>query len=145
MQNVPATALPHKTCYKCSYEAQTAEIKCPRCRKKLWTRTETRVLGGVLAALGSFLVVVMGAIILFFVGLMSQSGKSSGAKFTGTKNDAVMVFAILGFVLLFGFTSLIAGLWQLIFGRRNMVLIWIVLGLGIIFLVGGSIIRAIVE
>jgi uncharacterized paraquat-inducible protein A len=143
--NPPNAITKHKTCYKCAYETETADVRCPRCGKKLFTKAETRVLGGVLTALGAFLMVVMGAIIIFFVGLMSQSGKSSGAKFNGSKNDALLVFAILGFVLLFGFTSFIAGLWQLIFARRNMVLIWIILGLGAIFLIGGSIFRAVVE
>jgi hypothetical protein len=51
---------------------------------------------------------------------------------------------ILGFVFFFGFVSFAAGLWQLILGRRNMILIWVILGLGVVFLVGGSIFRAIV-
>lgn len=134
----------HKTCFKCKYEGQTAEKLCPRCRKRLRTGTEIRTLGGVLAALGAFLVVMMGAITFFAIGLVSQSGKTgTGARFSGTKDQMYIMFGIFGFVLLFGFTSLVAGLWQLLFGRRNMMLIYIILGLGVIFLVGGTIFRAV--
>lgn len=135
----------HKTCFKCKYEGQTAEKLCPRCRKRLHTATEIRTLGGVLAALGAFLIVVMGAITVWSVGMISNSGKPGAtSKFTGTKDQMYLMFGIFGFVLLFGFTSLVAGLWQLLFGRRNMMLIYIILGLGVIFLVGGTIFRAVV-
>jgi MFS family permease len=135
----------HKTCFKCKYEGETAEKLCPRCRKRLRTRTEIRALGGVLAGLGAFLVVMMGTITFFAIGLVSQSGKpGTGARFTGTKDQMYLMFAIFGFVLLFGFTSLVAGMWQLIFGRRNMILIYVMLALGAIFLIGGSIFRAVV-
>jgi hypothetical protein len=99
-----------------------------------------------LAVLGSFLMVVMGAIIVYFIGLAGTVGKKglSGPKFTGTKDQLYLTFLILGFVFFFGFVSFVAGLWQLILGRRNMILIWVVLGLGVVFLVGGSIFRAIV-
>lgn len=142
----PVTSIvQHKTCYKCHYEAETADRLCPRCRKKLWTRTETRTLGGVLAALGTFLVVMMTAIIIFMLGVVNQSPRpGGGARFTGSKDQMYMIFGILGFVLLFGITALIAGLWQLVFGRRNMMLIYIIIGLGAIFLIGGSIFRALV-
>jgi MFS family permease len=142
--NPPTTIVQHKTCYKCHFETETAERLCPRCRKKLWTRTETRGMGAVLAVLGTFLVVMMSAIIIFMLGLVNQSAKpGTGARFTGTKDEMYMAFGILGFVLLFGFTSLVAGLWQLIFGRRNMILIYVILGLGAIFLIGGTIFRAV--
>jgi len=111
---------------------------------RLRTSTEIRTLGGVLAALGAFLVVMMGTITFFTIGMISNSGKpGSTSKFTGTKDQMYIMFAIFGFVLLFGFTSLIAGLWQLIFGKRNMVLIYGILGLGAIFLIGGTIFRAV--
>ena len=145
--NSAPQSIQHRTCYKCHYEAETAETRCPRCRsKKLWTRTETRAMGGVLAVLGSFLMVVMGAIILFFIGLAATAGKKniSGPRFSGTKNDLFLVFIILGFVFFFGFVSFVAGMWQIILGRRNMVLIWVILALGVVFLVGGSIFRVIV-
>jgi hypothetical protein len=143
--NPAAGPAQRKTCYKCHYEAETADRLCPRCRKKLWTRAETRAMGGILAALGAFLVVMMGAIIVFMLGLVSQSARPGpGARFTGTKDEMYLIFAILGFVLLFGFTSLIAGLWQIIFGRRNMLLIYLIIGFGAVFLIGGTIFRALV-
>lgn len=145
LMNSTSANIQHKTCYKCHFEAETGERLCPRCRKKLWTRTETRGLGAVLAVLGVFLVVIMSAIIIFMLGVIDQSAKpGSGARFTGTKDEMFAIFGILGFVLLFGFTSLIAGMWQVIFGRRNMALIYVILVLGGIFLIGGTIFRVVV-
>jgi hypothetical protein len=143
--NIPAPIAQQKVCYKCRYEGETAEKLCPRCRKRLHTRGEIRILGGVLAALGAFLVVVMGAITIWSAGMITNSGKpGSTSRFTGTKDQMYMMFAIFGFVLLFGFTSLVAGLWQLVFGKRNMILIYVILGLGVLFFVGGTLLRAVV-
>lgn len=88
----------------------------------------------------------MGAIIVVFIGLADTAGKKnvSGPRFSGTKNDLFLVFMILGFVFFFGAVSFVAGLWQLIFARRNMVLIWIILALGAVFLIGGTLFRVIV-
>jgi hypothetical protein len=100
----------------------------------------------VLAALGAFLVAVMGTITVAVIGVVSQSGKpGTGVRFSGTKDDMAIMFGVFGFVLLFGFVSLVAGLWQLILGRRNMILVYVLLLLGSLFLIGGSIFREIVE
>ena len=102
-------------------------------------------MGAVLALLGVFLVAMMSAIIIFMLGVVNQPAKpGSGARFTGTKDEMYAIFGILGFVLLFGFTALIAGMWQLIFGRRNMILIYVIIGLGAVFLIGGTIFRVVV-
>jgi magnesium-transporting ATPase (P-type) len=139
----------YRLCFKCKWEGETAEKLCPRCRKATQTRRFIRATGAALVALGGFLIVVMGAITIVVVGLFQQSGRpgapSMGARFTGTKDQMLMILGIFGFVLLFGFVSVIAGLWQLIFGRRNMILVYFILALGVVFLVGGSIAQMFLE
>jgi hypothetical protein len=134
--------LRHRICFKCKWEGETAEKICPRCRKPTQTRGFIRATGAALVALGGFLLVVMGAITIAVIGMIEQSGKAgTSARFTGTKDQMLMMFGVFGFVLLFGFVSVIAGLWQLIFGRRNMILVYFILILGVVFLIGGSIVQ----
>ena len=106
------------------------------------TRGFIRATGAALVALGGFLIVIMGAITIAVIGMIGQSGKpGTSARFTGTKDQMLMMFAVFGFVLLFGFVSVIAGLWQLIFGRRNMILVYFILLLGGVFLIGGGMVQ----
>jgi hypothetical protein len=49
----------------------------------------------------------------------------------------LMMFGVFGLVTLFGVVALVTGLWQLIFGKRNKLLTWVVLGLGAVFVIGG--------
>ncbi len=135
----------YRFCFKCKWEGESAEKLCPRCRKPTQTRGFIRGTGAVLVALGGFLIVVMGAITLWAVALVQQTGKPGvTARFNGTKDQMIIMFGVFGFVLLFGFVSLTAGLWQLIFGRRNMVLVYAILALGAVFLVGGTVFRVII-
>ncbi len=132
----------YRFCFKCKWEGETAEKLCPRCRKPTQTRGFIRATGAALAALGGVLIVIMGAVTIAVIGIIGQSGKpGTSARFTGTKDQMLMIFAVFGFVLLFGFVAVIAGLWQLIFGRRNMVLVYFILFLGGVFLIGGSIVQ----
>jgi len=48
------------------------------------------------------------------------------------------MFGIFALVFFFGFTAFVAGLWQVIFGKRNLWLVWIMLGWGAILVFIGS-------
>ncbi len=136
------TGLEHRICFKCKWEGETAGKLCPRCHKRTQTRAFIRATGAALVALGGVLILIMGAITIAVIGLIQQSGKpGSGARFTGTKEQMLLMFGIFGFVLLFGIVAVIAGLWQLIFGHRNMVLVYFILALGILFMIGGSLVQ----
>ena len=65
----------HKTCFRCSYEADTTDNVCPRCGKPLKSSRNLRIRGGILLACGGFLIVFVTAIAgflayLFFGGVM---------------------------------------------------------------------------
>lgn len=128
----------HRSCFKCKYETETADAKCARCGRRLRSRTEIRVLGAILIFLGGFLLVVMGTISSWMYNVIFHPQSANGAKFTGDASELAMIAGVFGFVFLFSFIAVIAGLWQLILGRRNMILVWIIVGLGIIFIVGGE-------
>jgi len=86
-----------------------------------------RIYGVVQLILGLFLVVFMGVITLMLLPMMMQPGQatSSGAKFSGTSQQAIVILSLFGLVIAFGFASSLAGVWQIVMARRNK---WIILG-----------------
>jgi hypothetical protein len=136
--NPAPTNIRRRTCLKCGFIGNTAEAKCPACGGFMRPTSAIRVLGVVMIALGGFLIAAMAVISLWVYNLAQQSSASGvTSRFTGTKNQMLMMFGIFGLVILFGIVSLITGLWQLVFGKRNKTLTWVVLGLGVIFVIGG--------
>ena len=88
--------------------------------------------------LGGSLLIGMGAIALWAVNLIRHNDDpNASSHYIGTEQQMYLMFGVFGFIMQFGLAALAAGLWQLIFGRRNTVLIWIVLGLGVLFFVDG--------
>jgi len=120
-QTLPATKF--RICPKCSFEANTAETKCPRCGRILMTQTKIRTLGILIAFLGAFIAAMMAYILSYVYGSINQSNES--LKFTGTETQALYIYAILGLTFTAGIFFVFTGLWQIIFGRRNRILVWI--------------------
>ena len=133
-QNLSESKL--RICYKCNYEGITPNKQCPRCSRFLYTQARIRVLGAVLIFLGGFIAVMMAAIIFFVFNI--ASGNAQGQRFTGDEMQLLFVLGILGLTLAVGVSFMIAGLWQVIFGRRNKIIVWICLALVFItFALGG--------
>lgn len=106
------------------------------------SKSQIRVLGAVLTLLSGFLVVFMSVIAFFIYNTVQQSDKPGAtSKFTGSENDILIIIAIFGLVILFGIIGLITGLWQLIFGRRNLILVYSLLAIGAVLFIGGYIFR----
>jgi len=117
-------------CLKCGYDAETAEVLCPNCRRRLRTTTETRLSGFFQAFGGAILIGLMGYISLWLIEQTNQG------RFTGTQQQLYVIVGIFALVILFGFVSFVAGAWQLIVGKRNKVFIWIVALLSFVLLGG---------
>jgi len=87
------------------------------------------VVGALLSIIGAGLSLGM-AYLLVVVG-QAMRPSAGGGSFTGTPRDATYIYAILGAVLVFGITSMITGLWQVIVGRRSLLLSAVVLLMGL--------------
>lgn len=111
-----------RVCYKCSFEANTSETKCPRCGRILRTQTKIKTLGALITFLGTFISAMMAYILFFVYGSINHSSES--LKFTGTETQAFYIYAILGLTLTAGIFFVFTGLWQIVFGRRNRILVW---------------------
>lgn len=84
-----------------------------------------------------FLIALMSTISSWMYGVVFLPETANGARFNGTENQLMLIAGTFGFIFLFSFIGLITGLWQLIFGRRNRILVWTVMAFGFIFLIGG--------
>lgn len=124
-----------RSCYRCGYRETTALSVCPQCRDYMHTATSTRVRGGLLAIIGIFLIVFMGYLMIWaFAAFSNVNGP--GARFTGTREERLMIIGLFSTLIVFGLMSLGTGVWQLIIGRRNRVLTWVLLGIGGLLAVG---------
>jgi len=114
---------------------------------RLRTAGEIRWLGLLLSSLGAVLLVAMSAISLVYASLVfaPQKSGSTGVRFTGSKADIVFAFGIFAVVLTIGLLSTSAGVWQIIFGRRNRVLLWLGIALGFALLIGGELLLALIQ
>lgn len=129
-----------RSCFKCRYEAVTAEFSCPRCGKPLFTATNIRWRGVLLVVVGLFLTAFMSSIAVFVGGLLIQSAQhpETSRKLNEEMPFLIMMYVIFGGVIATGLTSILNGFWQIVFGRRNMILVWLFLTLIFLtFAVGG--------
>ncbi|MGC2234789.1 MAG: hypothetical protein WA584_01340 [Pyrinomonadaceae bacterium] len=137
-QNISQVQL--RSCFKCRFEGNTAQTVCPRCGRRLFTATNIRWRGVFMTFTGLFLSGFMSVIAIFATALLMQAAKNpqSNAKLNEEPHMLVFVYLIFGGVIAIGLTATVAGLWMAIFGRRNMVLIWIFFALIFLtFAVGG--------
>lgn len=97
---------------------------------------QIRFLGVVQLVLGLFLIGFMGVITLNVAPLLlNPAPTAGGARFTGTSQQAQLILALFGTVILFGFGSGLSGLWQIMTGRRNKWVVFVVLGIGVALMV----------
>ncbi len=137
-QNISQVQL--RSCFKCRFEGNTAQTVCPRCGRRLFTTTNIRWRGALMTFIGLFLSGFMSVIAVFATALLMQAAKNpqSNAKLNEEPHMFLLVYLIFGGVIAIGLTATVAGLWMAIFGRRNMVLIWIFFALIFLtFAVGG--------
>lgn len=123
-------------CYKCHYPASPADVRCPRCGGMLKTKANIRMLGGLLVFIGGLIAVIMIGVLLLMLGIFSQTPAS---KIKGEEGKALLAVGIILMTLGVGVSFMIAGAWQIIFGRRNGWIVWIAVGLVVILLIVGRI------
>jgi hypothetical protein len=100
-----------------------------------------RALGVVLVVLGGALMAGMAVLSWVIYGTVTNTDPRASTKFTGDESDIVFMFAIFALVFFIGLTAFVAGLWQVVFGKRNLILVWIMMGLGGIFFIVGTIVK----
>ncbi len=132
-----------RSCFKCRFEGNIESAVCPRCGKRLFTATNVRWRGFFLVLIGLFLTGLMGTIAVFVYGLLmgAMNNPDSARKINDQTPMLLFIYGIFGLVIVIGITSMLMGIWQIIFGKRNRVLIWIFFGLIILTVFVGAIFR----
>ena len=138
----PASAGEARVCYKCDFETALGMEKCPRCGHKLMTAGRVKALGWVLIGLGLFLVVFMGAISLLVAAIVMRTGQpGSTTSFEGGTKELTLIFGIFALVIAFGLTCAVAGVSQARSGRRNKILVKVLLGIFFALIALGTLVR----
>ena len=108
------------TCTSCGYNADGEVAACPRCNAPMKVKQEPRTRAVILVICGLILIGIMGPIaVAMLPTLMSAGQQVDGATFNGTPQQAQMILALFGVVILFGLSSLAYGVYQLIYRRES--------------------------
>jgi hypothetical protein len=131
-----------RVCKRCGKETLDPAKRCASCGGAVIAAKTMRMLGWLLAGLGAFLVLFMGAITIYVAQIVYQTNEPGvHAGFTGGADMEFFMFGLFTLVLLFGLTSLVSGLLQVRNGRANRKLMFFMLGLGVLFIVIGRVVR----
>jgi len=114
------------SCMKCNFETTEAFTHCPQCGGLMFGSKRVRILGWLLVVIGAFLVIMMATVTVFLAADFSH--------FTRTAIQAVFMFFLFAVVIAFGLLALVAGAWQIKYGKRNKTIMFI--GLGVAILLG---------
>lgn len=125
-----------RTCPKCGDIRETTATNCTDCGKVLQKVSTVRALGVFLVVAGTSLLGIMGWLSLWIYGTMSNTG-NSGSRFNGSRSDLMFIIFIFDLVISISLAAMAGGLWQIIFGKRNKLIVFAVLVFGVIFAITG--------
>ncbi len=111
------------SCAKCSFETSESLNRCPNCGGRLQSAKKVRILGWLLLLIGTGLVLFMAILGLYLGQIITQTGDStSTTRFRGDPNDVLLIVAIFSLVISFGIASMAGGVWQIVTGKPNRIL-----------------------
>jgi len=119
-----------KICHNpnCGYQTDESLAQCPKCSRPLLTAFQFRLVSSVLIFCG--LLLTAGAVALIMLVASYEISEVKGGAATVT-----FIYGLLGLILALGLSVLAAGSWQVIFGRANARLVYILLTVLLLLLV----------
>lgn len=121
-------------CTKCDFQTSEPIKECPECGRRLIKAKTVRRLGWVLLVIGVFLVTIMSGISFVVAQAIYQTGQpGSTTSFTGDSRDVAFIVGIFSVVFAIGFTSIVGGIWQIKYGKRNKKIMFLIIGLAVVF------------
>ena len=125
------------SCSKCGYAGSRAITRCPECSSWMPRARGIRIRGGILIFLGLILVGMMGTISIVVAPIMFSDGSGGGSKFSGTPGQAFLIMGLFGAVIVFGVSCILSGIWQIITGRRSILMVVLIVGLALVLVILG--------
>ena len=135
LSNPPSPTI-RRTCPKCGDIRETGDLNCADCGKPLQKVSTVRILGAILVVIGISLLGLMSWLSLWAYGTVSNPS-ASGSHFNGSTNDLLFMIFVFGLVISISLAVTAGGLWQIVFGKRNKLIVFAVIALGIAFAVTG--------
>lgn len=130
------------SCSKCDFRSPDKATKCPQCGG--WIRRAQRIrrLGIVAVVMGVFLVGMMAVITAVVAPIMLSAGsETNGAKFEGTPEQGLLIMGLFGVIFVFGLVAIASGIFQIVTGRRSIVIVVIVIALALVLYVMATAVR----
>jgi len=121
-------------CDTCRNETEIVNDRCALCTRLRQKQKNIRVGGTILTVCGLIVIGMMIPVIHF----VSQPVIKNGYKVLPPGTDTVLT--VLYFVLAYGISFLIAGLWHAITGKVNKMLLYVMSGFGFVLFIGARII-----
>ena len=121
----------NKSCYRCGYIRETSDKKCPECGSILESAARIRLTGAVQIVLGSGLLAFMSWLAFWMLNANSKN------HFHGGEGDILFIGFIFALVGSISLGTLTAGFWQIVFGKRNKILMFGMIIPGIAFIAAG--------
>lgn len=133
--------LMRQRCGGCGAESPAWTDVCSGCGVVLHPPGRLRAAGVLYLVLGSLLTGGAAYLIVVIAGMVALADDPEATgRFTGTGWQLALVYSALGFLLLIGVTGILMGVWQVLHGRRNLVLVRVVMVLYLIFWTGSMLI-----
>jgi hypothetical protein len=134
--------------WHCGEVYEGTERFCPTCRNVSVPQKRIRRNGVVALACGIFLTGMM-VILTSMLGptLLAAGQDIDGSTFSGSKSDAMVVLALFGALGAFGVVAMVAGVYQLRYGRQNwrlfggMLAVLVVIGVIVWLIDGGFVLK----
>lgn len=137
---MPPTA-EFRQCFGCNYETYTYQTTCPRCSKKIFfTAASIRKRGIVVMLAGLFIAGLMAAIAAFVAVMLLGASKhpDSARSLAEGRATLIGIYIFFGLLIVLGLHFTASGLWMIVAGKRNRVMLWLMWAfLFIVFAAGG--------
>jgi membrane glycosyltransferase len=83
--------------------------------------------------------IIVGAVLVAFMSYLTMwavdaanTSAPGGPRFTGSDDQLLAILGLFVLIIVFGFSTALAGFWQVIFGRQNKFIVWGAIGFAVI-------------
>jgi hypothetical protein len=125
-------------CDTCRNETEIINDRCALCTRLGQKQKNIRVGGTILTVCGLIVIGMMSYFIYLVVSIDESRNSQTVSKWTSSEVD--LILTIFCFVLAYGISLSISGLWHAVTGEVNKMLLYVMSGVGFVLFIGARII-----